>query len=289
MCSSSGTPSSAAPWTTSSRLTPAGERLVLELLLDARRPRGPGGSATAGPGRRRRGSRTARPPRRGRGPSAYRGGRRCSAAWPRIARPLASGRPSAVRIRTPSAGCSSVGRVGGVGKALVVEVVQQADQAPGLGVLAGAGSAMARMAISTAYMCFRSASDAVYSCMRARARSRSRAIGDSGWGLRGLGVAGGERARGRRPRRRARSRRRTRRGGAAGRRTPAPRPPRRRPRRRAARRTGPCPRRRAARCRPRRRTGCGSRGCRSRCAARAPGAPGGCAGRRVGKFVSQTC
>src|SRR5512136_1236999 len=39
-----------------------------------------------------------------------------------------------------------------------------------------ARSAIARIAASTAYMCFRSASEAVYSCMRARARSRVQVI-----------------------------------------------------------------------------------------------------------------
>ena len=136
MCSSSGTPSSAAPWMTSSRLTPRANALSLSFFLTLTRPRGPGGSATAAPGRRPPGTRTARPPRTAPWPWACRAARRCS--WrvpgsPAASAPAARARPGCAR---PSAGCSSVGRVRGVGIALVVEVVQQADQPPGVGVLA---------------------------------------------------------------------------------------------------------------------------------------------------------
>jgi hypothetical protein len=39
---------------------------------------------------------------------------------------------------------------------------------------------MARITISTAYMCFRSASEVVYSWRRARAEERERGMGESG-------------------------------------------------------------------------------------------------------------
>ena len=42
--------------------------------------------------------------------------------------------------------------------------------------------AAARMAASTAYMCFRSASDCVYSCIRASASSREGVMGTLGRG-----------------------------------------------------------------------------------------------------------
>ena len=101
----------------------------------------------------------------------------------RVAEDGAAARPRAVpraRMRTPSAGCSSVARVGVVGEAFVVEVVQQPDQAPAPPRPPRRARPWPAWPARRRTCAFGAASEAVYSCIRASARSREIGHGLSG-------------------------------------------------------------------------------------------------------------
>ena len=127
--SSSGTPSSAAPGSHVLAAYSAGEGLVLELLLDARdlevRQAAGWPDQRAGHQESDSSSTAKRALASGvvRGTPVY-------AACPRIACCDSAASPRSASMRTPSAGMLPVGRMIGVGKAFVVEIMHQTHDAP---------------------------------------------------------------------------------------------------------------------------------------------------------------
>src|SRR5207253_8472061 len=114
MCSSSGTPSSSAPWRTSSRFTPRANALSLSFFFTEATSRSPqllDGRTSAQATRKPHSSSTAN--------NAFAivvsRGTPLKLACPRIARHSDSGSPLPRNSRTPQLGCSSVGECASLG------------------------------------------------------------------------------------------------------------------------------------------------------------------------------
>ena len=188
MCSSSGTPISAAPWVTSSRLTPRAKALSLSFFLTLETSRS--GQAARGTHQRACHQEPAqlvhREERPGHGGVTGHAGvagvpqdgplhRLGQPPLPPAGAPLRRGVPRSASGRRWE---SARSRNRGAG-----------PPAPRPRGPRPARAAIARMAISTAYMCFRSASDAVYSCIRARAWLAGHCLGRTCAAVSGTRVA----------------------------------------------------------------------------------------------------